>query len=861
MVKRKITTALAALLTMGMIVTSVPADVLAAEEKADALEIEEVEAVETEESLGAEEVETVETEDVQGQVLDLEGNPVDPEILAGIQDEWMQEHNLVPLRESNLPINFDDGRNMMLAGTPAEFPAGISADRFNVQEKLNLPPIRDQANWGTCWAFSTILLTESDAIRRMKVDKNAIDLSEWHLGSYANIYDATGELSADRGSWVTTDYQKAGWPSVGGNLEQGANTLMCWRGAADESVQGYPKSYENPIQGKYDDVYHISGYGIVNLKEPESVKNAILQYGAVSYMYESADKIYYNYANDAYYDDGKSFELLSGIRACNHGTAIVGWDDNYPASNFGGRYAVKVNGTSATIVPEDKSKAAFDECVAQGCKVYNRPVPARNGAWLIRNSWGDYNKSDGYFWVSYENQIVEDEEYYVLSSPKDDYDHVYQYDNAPYSSLLSVRSHVVDEAAIYKVQYNDGLAERLSAVAFCWLDAAADYSIQLYGFNPGRFDAESSKPTDGIELLKQPITGKVGVPGYQQIKIPETVNLAEGSTVAIVISFESGQVQTIPVEDSTVNSSVSGFNAGVYFSSTKETDGQPGQNYLAGGDDEWLDVNKDVPVVSAQNLRIKAYTDDTNVIPAPYEEKDFKITLKSSANGKISASKTKANIGEKITIKARPDVGYDFFNWTVESGNAVIENVTARETTFVVRGDVTISARFTQNIKSKSYLVKFNGNGATSGNMNNKMVKLGKSFKLTKNRYKKKGYTFNGWNTNKSGKGKKFKNQAKVKNLTSKSNKIVTLYAQWKPNTYTIKFNANGGKGKMSAIKSVKYGKNVKLPANKFKKSGKKFAGWSTSKSGKGTVYKNKSKVKNLVTKNKGSITLYAIWK
>lgn len=161
-----------------------------------------------------------------------------------------------------------------------------------------------------------------------------------------------------------------------------------------------------------------------------------------------------------------------------------------------------------------------------------------------------------------------------------------------------------------------------------------------------------------------------------------------------------------------------------------------------------------------------------------------------------------------------------------------------------------------------NYTIVFDKNGGT-GSMKNLSVKAGKTVKLSANKFKKTGYTFVGWNTKKNGKGKSFKNKEKVSNLTSKKNAKVKLYAQWKANTYTVKFNAGGGKGKMSNV-TVSYGKKKALPKNQFTKKGYKFAGWATSKkdakNGK-VKYKNKAKIKNLTTKNKKKVTLYAVWK
>lgn len=79
-------------------------------------------------------------------------------------------------------------------------------------------------------------------------------------------------------------------------------------------------------------------------------------------------------------------------------------------------------------------------------------------------------------------------------------------------------------------------------------------------------------------------------------------------------------------------------------------------------------------------------------------------------------------------------------------------------------------------------------------------------------------------------------------------------------NTYGIRFMKNGAKkGKMSDLLCDR-GSKVTLTANKFKRPGYKFKGWSTKKNGKGKIYKNRAKVKNIAKANK-IVKLYACWK
>jgi uncharacterized repeat protein (TIGR02543 family) len=95
-------------------------------------------------------------------------------------------------------------------------------------------------------------------------------------------------------------------------------------------------------------------------------------------------------------------------------------------------------------------------------------------------------------------------------------------------------------------------------------------------------------------------------------------------------------------------------------------------------------------------------------------------------------------------------------------------------------GNKTLYAKWIAN----TYTIVFKGNGSTSGTMTSqKSLAYDKSYKLTKNKFKKKGYTFAGWNTKKNGKGTSYKNAASVKNLVTTNNGKITLYAQWKKKT------------------------------------------------------------------------------
>ena len=70
---------------------------------------------------------------------------------------------------------------------------------------------------------------------------------------------------------------------------------------------------------------------------------------------------------------------------------------------------------------------------------------------------------------------------------------------------------------------------------------------------------------------------------------------------------------------------------------------------------------------------------------------------------------------------------------------------------------------------------------------------------LNRNAFSRTGYTWTGWSTKADGSGTAFHDGQAVKNLTATEGATITLYAKWKPNTYSIQFDANSGVGKMDA--------------------------------------------------------------
>ena len=103
------------------------------------------------------------------------------------------------------------------------------------------------------------------------------------------------------------------------------------------------------------------------------------------------------------------------------------------------------------------------------------------------------------------------------------------------------------------------------------------------------------------------------------------------------------------------------------------------------------------------------------------------------------------------------------------------------------------------------------------------------------------GYTFNGWYTSPDGGVKIYDADGKCVNDGKYWNEHsyiglenLTVYAQWSPNIYTIKYNSNGGSGTMGDD-SVVFDSIYKTQGNTFTKNKSIFVGWNTEADGTGS--------------------------
>ena len=299
---------------------------------------------------------------------------------------------------------------------------GVNDSKFDPREKGYMTGVRDQESLGICWTFAGNATLESFLKLKGYGD---FDLSEEHMRWWAkdnvygwNIGDTQGSTNETSIGYFTS------W--LGPKLEKD----IPYNGRVTrENGAKKPANYDSASRLPYNVT------GVINVAaDKTSVKNAVLKYGAVMSGYYD-DKKYLSTDSNSYYLNEKLGQ--------NHAITIVGWDDNYPIDKFNG--AAK---------------------------------PASKGAWLVKNSWGDYNSEHGYMWISYEDKnILSYTDNYSITEVKEDKGQkIYQHE---YSMTASLADNTLTTANVFEF----GKHEALQGVMFASESIGAKYEIYLIPIN------------------------------------------------------------------------------------------------------------------------------------------------------------------------------------------------------------------------------------------------------------------------------------------------------------------------------------------------------------------------------------------
>lgn len=311
--------------------------------------------------------------------------------------------------------------------------------------------------YNDCWIYSSLSVLET---KLLKKDFTANNFSAEHM----NL-------------WATTKSNGKGWQRnviSDGYAFTALGYLSSWQGGIEQS--DYDTLAEKYTPDK--DLSAFVNYGVTAIKylddcTQEEIKQEIMDNGS----------IYAAYSHSPYYEnnDRTAYFCPQGSpKSTGHAIAIVGWDDNYSKENF---------------------------------KAINGVLPENDGAWLVKNSWGDYNTLNGYFWLSYEDSYLFSSTFkynFAVEDVTEITDDVKLMQNEIYGATYEF-NYIDDDSVTYLNLFNfsEGY-NKLDSVMFETTAKNSDYEIYYV-------PAENKIPVSDETKWTKLSSGKVPYSGYLNI--------------------------------------------------------------------------------------------------------------------------------------------------------------------------------------------------------------------------------------------------------------------------------------------------------------------------------------------------------
>ncbi len=600
------------------------------------------------------------------------GGGTEPESLFGAEESGEAEElfpllefeEWEPMKNTDHPGGLEPTsfwRAYLSQGEPQESVSlmDVLPGKYDLRSLGRSTTVRNQYQWGACWAFGTLAALESNILTRADQGGDEAvtdpDYSEHQLAWFAyqqQTAEALAHSEAGQGQVGEGRASDASPMNRGGNVTLATSVLASWQGAATEKDIPYRNTaggtgasgdWSLPESRRNESTIHLTNADFLpspasfsayesnslptatatysyNTAAEENIKRAIMEQGAVAISYYadqsrpagSKDGTYFNYTHNCQF-----VNVLNASTFPNHVVCLVGWDDDYPRTNF-----------NTGLQPEG------------------------DGAWIVKNSWGTGYYDKGYFYLSYYDRTIQNVTSF-LGESEFSYDHNYQYDYLQLGSYQNGSTRTkVGAANVFTANGR----EILKAVGLVTNAAGSEVTLEVY-----RLKAGAAGPYDGVLSAAQ--TETVAYAGYHTLELDTPVYLLEGESFSVsAVIRRPDNSYYLPLE---VGCESEGYIAVI----------NPGESYQV------IPASRKYKDVSTQasgsftygNAMIKAFTVDTDLnFPA--------VTLQ--------PADPEARVGEAVSFSIAAEGGELSYQWQRSTDGGV----TWRDVPGAVSGSYTTPA-------------------------------------------------------------------------------------------------------------------------------------------------------------------------
>ena len=377
---------------------------------------------------------------------------------------------------ANIYQSVENNENYIIS--PLEDPP-VSFDLRDVDGENYVTGIRNQGPYGTCWTHGFCASLEGNLLMTgnwaAAGESGEPDLSEAHL-DWWNGFNTHNNDDDPGGGGLD--------PHWGGDYMVSSAYIVRGEGSVREIDAPYSELTTPPERNdpSYHHYYPMDIEWFVaepDLSNINTIKNIIMEKGVIGTAFCSAN-YYHNYGNYIVH-----YQPPETTDEPNHAVAIIGWDDE-----------------KVTHAPSD-------------------------GAWLCKNSWGNWGPENGYFWISYYDKWCgQHPEMGAVSYQSVEYE---PYDYFYYHDYHGWRDTISDVSEAFNA-FTATAEEDIVAVSFYNADDDVTYTVKIFDdFIGGELQNEFSSKT-----------GYIDYKGFHTIELDTIVSVTMGDDFYIYVQLSNG---------------------------------------------------------------------------------------------------------------------------------------------------------------------------------------------------------------------------------------------------------------------------------------------------------------------------------